>query len=114
MAPQVLVLPNGRKMDYLVSGADDGFPMVFIHGTPGAYLVDPTMRAACERKGIKLITMSRAGYGSSTRNKGRRVVDVVGDIQALLEHLGIDKCAVAGWSGGGKTLFALFLGPDFR
>lgn len=102
MGPQILTLPDGRKLDYLISGAEDGLPMVFIHGTPGAYLVNSTMRAACEKKGIKLITMSRAGYGGSTRNKGRRIVDVVGDIEALLVHLEIEKCVVGGWSGGGN------------
>lgn len=114
MAPQQFGLPDGRKVDYLVSGAQDGFPMVFIHGTPGACLVDPTMRVACEEKGIKVITMSRAGYGGSTRNRGRRVVDVVGDVQALLEHLGIEKWVAGGWSGGGKTLFVLSFRPDIR
>ena len=101
MAAQSLTHPDGRKTEYLISGAQDGFPLVFIHGTPGSYTVGPKMRAACEGKGIKLITLSRAGYGGSTRNKGRRVVDAVADIQALLEHLGVKKCVVGGRSGGG-------------
>src|SRR4051812_42639588 len=105
MTPQILTLPDGRKTEYLVSGALDGFPFVFIHGTPGAYLVSPKMSAACEEKGFKLITLSRAGYGGSTRNKGRRVVDAVADIQALLDQLGVKKCVVGGRSGGGKSLF---------
>ncbi|KUI59776.1 Proline iminopeptidase [Cytospora mali] len=106
MSPRVLTLPDGRKIEYLTSGAEDGFPMVFIHGTPGAYIVNPTMSTLCDEKKIKLITMSRAGYGSSTRNKGRRVVDVVADIQALLEHLRVEKCVVGGWSGGGPHSLA--------
>lgn len=105
MSAQVFTHPDGRKTEYLVSGAQDGFPFVFIHGTPGSYPVGPKMIATCEGKGIKLITLSRAGYGGSTRNKGRRVVDAVADIQALLEHLGVKKCAVGGKSGGGEFLF---------
>lgn len=98
---QVFTLPDGRKLDYLLSGAADGFPLVFIHGTPGAYPADPDLRTACEKKGIKLITFSRAGYGGSSRHRGRRVVDVVADIHALLEHLRVKTCIVAGRSGGG-------------
>lgn len=83
------------------------------------------MRAAGEKKGIRLITMSRAGYGGSTRNNGRRVVDVVGDIEALTGHPEIRKCVVGGWSGGGNPSIMAYMyrslnmvvanqGDDFR
>lgn len=104
MSAQVFTHPDGRKTDYLISGAQDGFPLVYIHGTPGSYTVGPKLSTTCEGKGIKLITLSRAGYGGSTRNKGRRVVDAVADIQELLEHLGVKKCIVGGKSGGGEFL----------
>ena len=106
-------LPDGRSLDYHVAGAKDGFPLVFIHGTPGAYLSIPSLEVACEQKDVRLITFSRAGAGGSTRNKGRRIVDVVPDIKALLGHLGVDRCVVGGWSGGGThTEFAFFAGCD--
>lgn len=100
---QQLQLPDGRCLDYKISGAQGGFPLVWIHGTPGAYTVFPDLEAKCNTKGIKLITMSRAGYGGSTRHRGRRVVDAVPDIQCLIDHLGLQRCFIAGWSGGGKT-----------
>jgi pimeloyl-ACP methyl ester carboxylesterase len=95
-------LPNGRRIDYLLSGAQDGFPLVFTHGTPASYHADPVLTATCEKKGVKLITFSRAGYGGSSRHKGRRVLDSVADIRALLDHLGVERCFVGGYSGGGK------------
>jgi pimeloyl-ACP methyl ester carboxylesterase len=97
-------LPDGRNLDYVVSGANNGFPLLWIHGTPGAFIPIPSLVAACENKALKLITFSRAGYGSSTRKKGRLVVDDVTDIQALLQHLGVQRCFVGGWSGGGKLI----------
>ncbi|KAK7704428.1 hypothetical protein SLS64_008615 [Diaporthe eres] len=106
MSAQVFNHPDGRKTEYLISGAQDGFPLIFIHGTPGSYTVGPKFSSTCEGKGIKLITLSRAGYGGSTRNKGRSVVDAVADIQALLEHLGVKKCVVGGKSGGGPHSLA--------
>jgi pimeloyl-ACP methyl ester carboxylesterase len=98
---QQFELPDGRNIDYLVSGAKDGFPLVWIHGTPGAYITLSSLIAVCEQKGVKLITLSRPGYGGSTRKKGGQVVDTVADIQALIEHLGVERCFVGGWSGGG-------------
>jgi pimeloyl-ACP methyl ester carboxylesterase len=104
-------LPDGRNVDYLVYGATDGFPLIWLHGNPGAYLPVPTLAAACERKGIKLISLSRAGYGGSSRSKGRRVVDAVADIQALNEYLGVERCFVGGWSGGGMLALPPVIPP---
>ncbi|CZR56699.1 uncharacterized protein PAC_06588 [Phialocephala subalpina] len=103
---QQLHLPDGRIIEYLVSGDQDGFPLVWIHGTPGAYLPVPSLVTACKKKGIKIISLSRDGYGGSSRNKGRRVVDAVVGIQAVNEHLGIERCLVGGWSGGGPHALA--------
>jgi pimeloyl-ACP methyl ester carboxylesterase len=94
-------LPDGRSIEYLVSGPDQGFALVWIHGTPSCYLQAPCLANTYEKRGIRVITISRPGYSGSTRRKGRRVVDTVADIQALLVHLGVKECCVGGWSGGG-------------
>lgn len=97
-------LKDGRNLQYNVSGAKDGFPLIWIHGTPGAHTVLPGLGAACEKKGLQLVTFSRAGYADSSRCHGRSIVDITADIEALLHHLGHDQCYVGGWSGGGKTI----------
>ncbi|MDQ1512802.1 MAG: hypothetical protein QOC59_644, partial [Microbacteriaceae bacterium] len=61
---------------------------------------------AAAARGLRLVTYSRAGYGASARNRGRTVADVVPDVQAVLDHLGADRCVVAGWSGGGPHALA--------
>jgi len=99
---QQFKLPDGRNLDYCIAGAQDGFPLVFIHGTPGSYHALTDFKAACAKKGVKLITLSRAGYGGSTRSRGRSVMDAVADIQALLDQLGVQRCIAGGWSGGGE------------
>ena len=98
---QKLRLADGRNLDYLVSGSAEGFPLVFHHGTPGAYTALGPLATACEKKDFKLITYSRAGYGDSTRHKGRRIVDEAEDVRAILHNLGHKKYATMGWSGGG-------------
>jgi pimeloyl-ACP methyl ester carboxylesterase len=62
-------------------------------------------RAAAERS-LRLVTYSRPGYGGSTRQPGRLVVDAANDVTAVLDHLGADRCLVAGWSGGGPHALA--------
>lgn len=97
-------LKDGRSLQYDVSGAKNGFPLVWIHGTPGAYTALPSLSAACEKKGLQLVGFSRAGYGDSSRCHGRSIIDIIPDIESLLHHLGHEKCYVGGWSGGGMNL----------
>jgi pimeloyl-ACP methyl ester carboxylesterase len=65
------------------------------------------MVEAAARNGLRLVTYSRAGYGASTRNPGRSVADVVGDMAQVLDHLGVDRCVTAGQSGGGPHSLAM-------
>ena len=103
MAKQ-LILPDGRNLDYSILGASAGFPLIYIHGQPGSHIPPIGFDTTCGKKGLKCITFSRAGYGGSSRKKGRSVVDVVDDIEALKKHLGVNECFVAGWSGGGESI----------
>lgn len=52
------------------------------------------------------MTTSRPGYGGSTRQPGRAVVDVVADTIDVLRALVAERCLVAGWSGGGPHALA--------
>jgi len=57
-------------------------------------------------RGLRLVTTSRPGYGDSSPQPGRRVVDVAADTAAVLTAIGADRCLIAGWSGGGPHALA--------
>lgn len=99
-------LPDGRLLDVRVSGPADGLPLVFHHGTPGASTPFRTVERAARAHGLRLVTTSRPGYGNSSPQPGRRVVDVAADIAAVLDGIGASRCLVAGWSGGGPHALA--------
>ena len=101
-----VLLPDGRRLDMRVSGPAEGVPVVFHHGTPGAATPIRAMERAAQKRGMRLVTSSRPGYGDSTRRPGRRVVDVVEDTVSLVEAIEADRCIVAGWSGGGPHALA--------
>ncbi|MDQ2796576.1 MAG: alpha/beta hydrolase [Actinomycetota bacterium] len=98
--------PDGRALDVFVSGPDDAVPFLFHHGTPGSVLQTSAMRKATLEHGMRLVTFARPGYGASSRLAGRRVVDVAADVEVVLDHLGVERVVVAGWSGGGPHALA--------
>jgi pimeloyl-ACP methyl ester carboxylesterase len=102
----LLELPDGRQLEYCVSGPKGGPALLFHHGTPGACTQIRGLAAGAHRFGLRFVTSSRAGYGASSRNPGRRIADVTDDIAHLLDALGIERCLVAGWSGGGPHALA--------
>ena len=99
-------LPDGRRLDLRVSGPAGGFPLVFHHGTPGAATPIRALERAAHARGLRLVTMSRPGYGDSSPQPGRSVVDVAADTAAVLAAIGADRCLTAGWSGGGPHALA--------
>jgi pimeloyl-ACP methyl ester carboxylesterase len=106
-------LPDGRHVDVRVYEPADGLPLVFHHGTPAAGLPNRAMVRSAQERGLRLVSISRPGYGGSDRLPGRSVADVAADTAAVLAELGADRCLVSGWSGGGPHALACAarLGP---
>src|SRR3954453_15623997 len=110
---QTIRTPDGRQLAYAEWGVPDGYPVISIHGTPGCRLGRHPNPDIVRQANVRYITFDRAGYGRSDRNPGRRVVDIVPDVRALADSLGLDTFAVCGGSGGGPhTLAVAALLPD--
>jgi pimeloyl-ACP methyl ester carboxylesterase len=108
-----LARPDGRTLDVRDSGDAAGPTLVFHHGTPGTGTQEARTLEAVLRRGGRLVTWSRPGYATSSRQPGRTVASVVDDAVAVLDHLGIDRAATFGASGGGPhTLACGALRPD--
>ena len=105
---------GARELQIMVTGPEAGMPVVFHHGTPGAARPVRAIERAVHARGLRLVTFARPGYGLSTRQAGRRVFDVADDVAAVLDHLGVSRCLVAGWSGGGPHSLATAAGLPQR
>jgi pimeloyl-ACP methyl ester carboxylesterase len=101
-----VVVPGGRRLAYRVYGPDSRRRVVFQYGTPGTRRLAPQYVAAAARAKVQLLVIDRPGYDGSTRQAGRRVVDVVADVVAVLDELGWSKFAVWGGSGGAPHALA--------
>ena len=105
-AVTLIELSDGALLDFRVSGPENGAPFVMHHGTPGSLVAYRSIEQAVHRKGLRLVTYSRAGYGGSTRKPGRAVADIAQDLAELLDHVGAERCVTLGWSGGGPHALA--------
>ena len=104
--PEILRLPDGRRLAYLDADSPGGVPLLFLHGLPSCRLTRPDGDLSRDM-GARLISFDRPGFGQSDPRPGRSLTETAGDIVALLDHLGIDKVYVAAPSGGGPTALAL-------
>jgi pimeloyl-ACP methyl ester carboxylesterase len=97
---QFLPLPDGRRLAYLESGRTDGQPVFLFHGMPGSRYFFPA-NPITTRLGVRLITLDRPGYGQSSFQPGRCLLDWPADIARLADRLGLERFHVAAHSGGG-------------
>ena len=103
LSRQALILPDGRRLGYCIIG--EGKPVVYFHGTASSRLEVLLLEELTQTAGLKLIGIDRPGYGLSTFKQRRKLQDFNEDVNALTDHLGIQRFGVLGWSGGGA--FAL-------
>jgi pimeloyl-ACP methyl ester carboxylesterase len=109
--------PDGRTLEVLVAGPEDGFPLVFHHGTPQGAVPNPVLERPAAERGLRVIAYSRPGYGGSTPRPdgatGATVADDATDTATVLDHLGHTEFLTLGWSGGGpRSLACAAMLPD--
>jgi pimeloyl-ACP methyl ester carboxylesterase len=108
MTTEYLETPDGRTVAYEQIGDPAGAPVFLLHGTPGSrFSGQHPHPERVSSAGLRVITYDRPGYGRSTRQPGRSVVDCVGDVAAIADELDIERFAVTGGSGGGPHALAV-------
>jgi pimeloyl-ACP methyl ester carboxylesterase len=90
---------NGIKLWHAVFGK--GEPVVFLHG--GLANADYWgLQVPAVARQHQVIVMDSRGHGRSTRDDRPYGYDLMADdVVGLLDHLGIERAAIVGWSDGG-------------
>ncbi|HVE90768.1 MAG TPA: alpha/beta hydrolase [Actinomycetota bacterium] len=104
---------DATRLHYDIEG--DGPPVVLLHGFASTSFINwvrPGLAKALTAAGLSVIMPDARGHGLS--DKPHAVEAYTGeamtrDCSALLDHLGLDSCAVAGYSMGARTGLALVL-----
>lgn len=98
LVDQVIALPDGRKLGYCSIG--NGHPVIYFHGTASSRLEVLLLKDFAEKSDLKIIGVDRPGYGHSTYHQRKSLQDFNCDVDFLADHLGFDRFAILGWSGG--------------
>jgi proline iminopeptidase len=97
-----------HRMHYEQSGNPQGVPVVFLHGGPGAGS-SPVHRQFFDPAFYRIVVFDQRGAGRSTplgcleRNT---TPHLIGDLETLRKHLGIDRWIVFGGSWGSTLALA--------
>ncbi|MBI5838742.1 MAG: alpha/beta hydrolase [Chloroflexi bacterium] len=95
---------NGISLAYTRRGK--GTPLVLVHGYPLDHTIWNEVTPLLENT-FDLILPDMRGFGESTTiDEPYSMDDMAGDIAGLLDHLGIEKAAMAGHSMGGYIALA--------
>ena len=106
MTADAMTLPDGRRLSWHEFGDPDGAPVIYTAGTPvsglGGGWYNETARAA----GLRWVSPDKPGYGGSDYQRERTLPGWGDDLAALAGHLGLDRLALAGESGGAPFTLA--------
>lgn len=99
------ILVGDRSVMVRDAGDAQGVPVVHFHGTPGSRLDVDFGGEIAHQLGIRVITFDRPGYGRSGAAVSSLQL-VAGDVEAIVDQLGVELFATFGWSGGGPFALA--------
>ncbi|MFB9312017.1 alpha/beta fold hydrolase [Nocardioides plantarum] len=108
MPPDATLAPldPDHQVAYLDGGDPDGVPVLGLHGTPGCRYSRWPDDAVYAAAGVRYVTLDRAGYGWSTRRRGRSVATEALSVLAVADHLGLESFAIVGEGAGGPHALA--------
>jgi pimeloyl-ACP methyl ester carboxylesterase len=91
----------GVRLWFTDSGGT-GTPVVFVHAATGSSRVWEYQRPAFAKRGFRVITYDRRGYGRSVADPaGAQPGTGADDLNALMDHLTIDRFHLVGTAAGG-------------
>lgn len=99
---------DSHEVYYEICGSPNGAPVVFLHGGPGSGC-NPTQRRFFDPSFYKIILIDQRGCGRSKplgSTNHNTTLDLVADIEAVRQVLGIEKWLVFGGSWGSTLALA--------
>ncbi len=103
---QTTQLLDGRILGYAEYGSPNGTPVFYFTGGNSSRLEGEWFNNAAKKKNVRLIVPDRPGFGLSTFQPNRKLLDWPNDVLELANALSIDSFSIFGLSGGGPHVLA--------
>lgn len=99
---------GGRMLDVVTIGPERGRPVLFIHGMLDGHGVTAACREQLQARNMRLIAPVRPNFGSSgpDGDAAEAPERFAGDVAAVMDRFGIDRCPVLGHMAGSVYAFA--------
>ncbi len=97
---------EGRQIGFATFGDPEGVPVFYFHGLASSRLEGALAHPVGLQRNVCLISLDRPGYGLSDARPGHRIPDVVDDVVAVAEALGIEQFSLVSVSTGGPFALA--------
>ncbi|MDF1813716.1 MAG: alpha/beta hydrolase [Verrucomicrobiales bacterium] len=101
-----LCLPDDRVLAFSEFGCPEGIPVFYHHGWPACRLEAILYEEQAKAAGVRLISLDRPGFGESTFQDQRTLLDWPDDLSRVGDFLGFDQFHLLGHSGGGPYVAA--------
>ena len=101
-----LTRDGGRVVAWTECGSPSGRPVLRIPGTPGSRIPLRPDATPWTRRGLRMITTERPGFGASSRLPDHGFLEHADDLAVILDNLSIEALPAIGGSGGAPYLLA--------
>ena len=107
---EIWIPRDGMELRAFDSGPPGGEPVVLLHGFPQRASSWDLVVPMLHTDGLRTIALDQRGYCASARPRGRRPyrqTELVGDVLALLDHLGLTSAHIVGHDWGAAVAWSL-------
>ncbi len=104
---RLLEFGDGRRVGLACYGADDGLPVLALHGAPAARVMFDVADGPARDLGLTLYCPDRPGYGLTPPDAAATLCGRTAFHEDVATALGLDRFAVLGISGGAPYAVAL-------
>ncbi|WP_430385902.1 alpha/beta fold hydrolase [Blastomonas fulva] len=110
-----IALPTGVELDVAITGPADAPPLILLHGFPESHRTWRYVMAHFADR-FRLIAPDQRGFAGSSKPEGVQAYqpkNLVADLLALADHLGVDTFTLVGHDWGGAIAWMAALNhPD--
>lgn len=93
-------LRSGETIGVGDFGAKEGKPVFYFHGLPGSRIEVSLAHRHAEKLGIRMLALDRPGFGLSTHQPRRIIMDWSPIVREIADRHGFDKFSILAVSGG--------------